>query len=476
MMKMSVNAATGRMLPAGRGWTAMRTFTFTVGNIGMLGLAVFSSLTESVVAGMRTGSMSTGVKAFIDNVTLLGRKGRRQDLYELARTIGLISPYSMETVMENRLGADALATSPSQQQAIQRFFIINGLTPLTQYQRVAGLPVAHTFVMKLLRDSVEGKRTVNSRLRDVPAGGKGKFADGELNELGITSSDRADLLEWLDSVGDIPTADDMYGPDQQLHPAAEIYARATNRFMNEVVQNPLKTDRPIMANHPDYAALYGIMSFIDGFHKHILLRNLFRGMKPEDTLPTKLSKGAFNTALATAPFGVLLAGHFMSTVLREFLMNADKWEEKEEDGSLDEWLIERAFWRTGVAGRFDPLAQIYNGVKYERDLTAVTAGPYLGYMLQNTQKIMAVKSGRNSKNTNTAEHTAVSAAYQLIVQPTAAVAISAFGPAGPISANLSRAALLKVSSYNSRFGFADAFVGEKKSKHQGTAPWWEAGH
>ena len=65
-----------------------------------------------------------------------------------------------------------------------------------------------------------------------------------------------------------------------MHPAAALWARAVNRISSEAVQNPLKTDRPMMANHPDYAALYGIMSFIDAFSRNILEKASMKDMMP----------------------------------------------------------------------------------------------------------------------------------------------------------------------------------------------------
>lgn len=479
-MKMLVNAATGRMIPASRGFSKFRTFMFTYGNLSMLSFAAFTSLAESAVAGMRTGRARDSLKGLATNVRLLVRKGERHKLIELASAIGMIAPYSMETVVENRLGADSSDLSPTQSEALHRFFVINGLTPLTNFQRVSVIPVAHSFIRSLLRESVTGKRSVNSRLRDGVAGGRGKFADGELNEMGIPHAHREALLEWLDDLGHLPVNEDMYASDGSFHPAAEIYARAINRLSNEIIVNPMKTDRAGLANHPDWAAMYGIMSFIDGFTRNVLLRNVMRGTTDEDGTFTRFAKGGANVALAGMPFGILLAGHFLSTTLREALLNSQKFEEKAEDDELLEWLFERAFWRTGIAGRVDPVIQTFNGVKYERDLTAVTAGPYLAQMLQNVMtitKVMQGESGRNSKNTNTTEHGAVKAAYRLAVQPMIAFGVSMAGPASPFAGFLSRGVLFYGSAHSTSDEFADKLVGEKKTKHdKGTKlPWWETG-
>jgi len=476
-MKEMINGATGRMEASSVGYKKFATFFFTIGTLGLLTFATFTSLVESMVAGMRTGRTRDSFNGIIQNVDTLVRKGKREELISLANTIGLIAPHSMETVMENRMGADALDISPASQRAVQRFFVINGLTPLTNFQRVSMQPIAHSFILSLLREVQGGRRSVNSALRDQVAGERDGFAKGELNELGISKADRADLLEWLESLDGMPKMEDLFAPNGDMHPAGEIYSRAINRLVNEIIQNPLKTDRAVMANHPDHAAKYGIMSFIDAFTRNILLRNLKRGVKDTDSLGVRGVKRSANVALAMAPYAALLGGHVLTTILREALLNQDRWEEKREEGELEEWLFERAFARTGVLGRLDPLVQLVVGIKYERDLTTVTAGPYLGYFLQQmfvTGK--ALMSGyRNSKNTNTTEYNAVRAAYRLMIQPALAFGISSLGPAGPASQWISRGLLYSVSKHDTSAKFADTLVGEKGLKHRGDPPWWETG-
>jgi hypothetical protein len=84
-------------------------------------------------------------------------------------------------------------------------------------------------------------------------------------------------------------------------------------------------------------------------------------------------------------------------------------------------------------------------------------------------------STRNSGTNNTAEFNAAQAAYRLAAQPALALAISTLGPAGPVSANLSRWALYKASAYDTSAGFAERMVGEKGTKYDGDPPDWELG-
>ncbi|MDG3089214.1 hypothetical protein P7F88_25460 [Vibrio hannami] len=97
------------------------------------------------------------------------------------------------------------------------------------------------------------------------------------SELGISKEQRESLLDWMESVGGMPSPDDLYEvPDGVMHDAAELWSRATYRFSTETIQDPLKTDRTMLSNNPSFAPLFGIMSFIDAFTRNIIWRNLER--------------------------------------------------------------------------------------------------------------------------------------------------------------------------------------------------------
>ncbi|MDG3089215.1 hypothetical protein P7F88_25465 [Vibrio hannami] len=112
LMKMAVQAATGRIQPAGSGWQSFQTTTFTLGNMALLSLATLSSLPEAMSAGLRSGYTRDAFSALAQNLTGLVRRKNTRELHELARTIGLIMPYATDTLMQNRLGADVMNGQP----------------------------------------------------------------------------------------------------------------------------------------------------------------------------------------------------------------------------------------------------------------------------------------------------------------------------------------------------------------------------
>lgn len=459
LMRRAVNSATGRFRhPSQAGAQLSSALTFW-GTIAMLGRATFASLSEPVVTGLRTGDVRDSARAIISQVRTLASGSRREDLFELARVIGLVTSSMRETVMANRIGADSAAMTKGMSATMGKFFQKSLLTPLTSFQMASTMPVAHAVIMRHLR---------------TDAGtGRGKaLANAELNELGIAKADRKELLDWLEGLNGMPTPEDLLAPDGSFYnPAADLWATSVVRLVNTVIQNPQKSDRPIMANHPMVAALYGIMSFTIAFHRNILVRNVRRVAKADG-----FGNKGLLAAHAAAGVATLLAGQFLATVIREAIFNPEKWKEKEDEDELMSWLMQRAFSRSGLTGMFDPLVQLLTGIKYERDLTSVAAGPYAAYFLYNLQRVLAAWAGRNSPETNTAENNAVRAGYQMLFQPALMAAAANLLPGGPLLGGLSTAAIWWGSSPQAAAEFANWATDLKGTDYRDAGksrPWWE---
>lgn len=461
LIRSAVNSAAGRFKHPNRAGEGAASGIFFVGTISLLGRATFASLAEPTVAGLRTGAPRDSARAMVGFFRTMVSKGRRADLMEMAHVIGLTTSAMRETVMANRMGADSAALSKGISTTLAKFMHRSMLAPLTNLQNASQIPLASTVILRHLRAWEKSGQA---------------FADKELNELGIAQEDRADLLKWLSSLPSIPGPADLIDQNGDFYnEAAGLWARATVRLINTIVQNPLKSDRPIMANHPVMAAMYGIMSFTMAFHRNILVRNVRRIAKAEGMT----QKGVL-MANAAAGVGVLFAGQFLATVIREALFNQDKWEELDDDDKLLEWLLVRAFGRTGLTGMFDPLVNLATGIRYDRDLTTATAGPYLGSILQNVQTMMELGGGRNSPNTNTAEWNAARALYQLAITPLLMASATVL-PAGPISGWPAASAIWFGGSPQFAKKFADFMAGERMQdgetyKSRGVKPLaWEFG-
>lgn len=491
-VKTAVYAATGRVDRSAGSIARMHGRVATVGMFLTLPYATFSSLPETITLGLRSGSVRDSAYALFETLRNIPAKQRRRELRDLAYAIGAAAPYTADVFTENRTATDAIALSERNRKLIARFFQITGLTPLTNYQRSVLMPVANRIILRLLRHAVRGERTMINAARDVIAGGKGEFANDELNEIGIFEENREALLDWMESLGGLPNLSDLAGPDGQFSEAAEIWARAIRYILFQTVQNPTKADRPNWANHTALAPAFAIMSFMMSFHRQILLRTLRRGVDPEkgNLSPERLAKGAANIALAFAPAAALIAGHMLVQVLRDMASNwdefeklFDEWDDEEKRATNIERIFMIALTRAGLIGRFDLPVQVMTGIRYDADLTRVYAGAYYTSILQQAQAMISpLISRRNSPKTNTAEHNAVAAAWRGLAHPMIAATVSAYFPASPLLSWAGRAAIMSSGSYKAGPAVADQIVGPKHSeqpkgskRYDGPAPWWELG-
>jgi len=125
-------------------------------------------------------------------------------------------------------------------------------------------------------------------------------------------------------------------------------------------------------------------------------------------------------------------------------------------------------------GTPDILLQAVTGLRYERDLTSLTSGAQIGFMLSNLQNLLngAPKFSvlgygigqRNSPNTNSAEHTAMKSVYQLTLAPVASALLSLTPAPGPITQAARMALMQGLTSNTASATFADTMVGPKGSK------------
>lgn len=475
VVKEAVNGIVGRVSPANTGMQIFNNAAFVWGSLALLGNVIWSSFAEPSVAGFRTGKASYGVRALAGNLTGWLRRGNQRQLKELALTIGLITDGMNETIASNRLGSDAANMSKATQELLAKFFERSLATPLYNYQRRTMLPLAHHFLRELLRENVAGKRKLTSRVRDAFYGQDRQYADGELKELGILGDDREALLDWIEGLNGLPRENDLFAPDGSFNPAAELWIRATTRFIDETIQNPQKADRPIAANNPTFSGIYAIQSFIMSFHRNALRRTLLRGTGPDDSMARRIKLMGVNTALAAPAVTILFTAIVAQEIIRTLVTDPDKFDDwnEDEEKDVETELLRRAFSRSGLTGRWDALVQLYTGVRYETDITSAMVGAYKSAAAGEAQDILSAFNGRNSPNTNTAEHDAAEAFYNLLVKPTLLAGVTQLWPQGGALRYGGTAAMGYLSRWGTGSDFADMIVDERGTRYRGDPPWTE---
>ncbi|CUW38782.1 protein of unknown function [Magnetospirillum sp. XM-1] len=429
----------------------------TMANVALLPRAVLSSVMEPLTAGVRTGNVGDGLRAFHDTIRSVLKSKDMQDARELAEGLGLVGEAAQQMILSARWGAGlsdrhgivvgSKKITPSRVNAM--FFDKVGLAALTEHQRVASTRIGQGYVGSLLRNLERPERSASAK--------------SMLAELGIAPEETASVKAWLDKS---PSSHEIITSDA---PEAKMYRAALGRFVDEVVQQPKAYDKPIMANIPVARLMYGIASFNYAFWRNVMLASGKRGIRNvagKTGLGEKLTGGERVSGAAgiAAAYAIMSMGQVAMSNIREGAFNpsADKERQKEPIRSTMTHLD-----RAGMFGAASPYVNSILSVRYERDLANMFLGPGPGYFLQNAQKLIGLLPepyGKNTGNTNTAEWNAAQAGYRL-ASPFASAALAVV-PGGPVLNTLTGAAIMGLSSPEASTQFANAVAGEK-SKGRG---------
>jgi hypothetical protein len=433
-----------------------------VGNMTLLGRVVLTSLAEQATIAMQTGKF---LDTFRATALLLREAVNTKAVREqraIADLLGVVSSDMSQEVVSNRLGGTH-GEGIMMQRVSSRFFRNVGLTGLTNAQRRVSMQLAGKYFMELAADVRDADASANSKAR----------AREELIDFGLTAGQVDDFAAWAESFArDLPSyrdlADEATG---ELTEMGRIYGLMVGRLTNQAVQNPTAIDRPWAANTIIGRMTFGLLSFTMAMSRNVMLKSV---KKIQREYENRGAASATKVAAlqVVAPMLALYTGHLLVTIAREALLNPDKWEEEEkkEGGPPVKWLMQLAFSRAGFTGLTDPIYNALLGVKYQRDLANILAGPGNGYFLQAIERV-AKFFLTNSKNTNAAERNAVRGLYEAILMPTAAVGVG-YLPAGPMLGLGLGAAYAYLSSPRAKGVVQDAVVGPadtKKSKTGETA-------
>jgi hypothetical protein len=277
-----------------------------------------------------------------------------------------------------------------------------GLAALTRMQKRAVLAGFNMWLNKLLRMS-KGEP-------GAPAGDKA-VARANLADMGISEAEIKPLDDWLHARG----KDRQMNSADARTPMGQVWASAARRFVHSVVQEGTKATSPRMMSHPMGRLTFGLMRFAYTFARNILIRPVRQAKRDY-----KLRTGAGESKQAAAArsfrdnmllrmgfgFGALWLGHMLTGMLREFLFNNEQSERHVKEGDYFWWMTQIALSRTGVFGPADVLLQAVKGIRYMRDITSMTSGPFLNILLNAVQDVINLQYN-NSPNTNTQERKAV---------------------------------------------------------------------
>lgn len=445
-----VNQETGNTrgnLP--RGAERLLNNTQTIGTMALLGRVVLTSLAEPIAVGFQTGKALDGFAALASTIREIVPTASIREKRALARALGIVaSPYTTD-ILANRFGGQ-FSEDPKISKVSARFYARVGLTGLTNAQRRSAMQLGVAYF-------VEMAETIN----DPDASAQDKAAaKRELVDFGLQRNDLDEFATWMMQFGDrLPALEEITDVNGQLTEFGMMLSVGVGRLVNQAIQNPKGVDRPYAANTTIGRMVYGLLSFNMAFSRNIMIKSW--KMITREAEQQGAQKAAWLAVRAVAfPALALYAGHFVVTMMREALLNPDKWDDEEKKGNLYAYLVGLAFSRSGFTGVVDPFYNAVLSLKYQRDLSNLMIGPVGSFFAVNLQRILSGFMLPNSDKNNKVETTQLKAAYELTAQPALAYGVGAL-PGGPLLGAAYGVGYGYLSSPAFKSQFAEFFVGPK---------------
>lgn len=452
-------------LPPGVNW-AFEAIHVIWGTISLLPRAVWSSLAESVTAGLHAGNAKFAFKATGDLLGAIMKTDASKARAELSRFAGIVNDRGGHSVLTERFGG-SYANDTFLSDAATRMFYNTGLVALTRAQQGQMVGTAHAFLDSMSGWVVEGV--------DAAPGSKAHIrradAIARLEEYGVSDPDA--FARRVRSFVTLPKPADFTEGDA----FTRDWTNAVDRFIKGSIQSPTVMSRPEAASSALGRLAYGIMSFNYEFYRNIIKGSAIRvGRQYERRRDIALEVGDgkgtahAKAAAAIAPqvaggllasAAALVAGQLLVSTVRMFLFDQERWKELDEKDELAGYLITTAMGRT-FATPLDPIVQAYTGWKYNGSMLSNLAGPAPSNIVQQIDTI-GKASVRNSEKTNTAEYNRAKALYRLGIGPGGGLALQ-FIPGGAYISGTAGLATMAVTSTTTADAFAEKLIGEKGSQ------------
>jgi len=456
-IRYNINAILGRVPAPERSSYRLINKLHSYALMAMLGKAALTSFPEALMAGIKMQSGMKGLKAFALTLQEFGQyfylpKDAKQSVQlrnQLANIFGIVDAAGMADIAIERLGG-LMVDDPQVNMRVSKWFQYTGLVGLTNAQRRSVMAIAFQYFKEManqyrepvgdnqaakVRNAAEGRRILLEF--GVPQGRVDEFVDWFLPVMeGKKMPDTSDIL-------------DRYGEMGEMQ---EVLNVALNRMVNYSIQDPDIASAPRFGEHPLGRLTYSIMRFSYSVHKNVIkatyrdFKRVGKSEADEDATTGEKIKGISEGKLRQAQLASKLAGpvlslyiaHLLVTTGREFLGNKERWDRWEKEDKLAPNLFELAFYRTGILGALDPVAQFWRSMRWEWHWSKLTVGASGGYYADNAKTILDVfRSNQNSPNTTTAEAKGLKSAYRLFINPliiavmTNPATFGAFGPVAP---------------------------------------------
>jgi hypothetical protein len=403
--------------------------------------SVFSSISESVAPIFRANGdlavaatqlrnvLTENVKSLLKQAAGEGRTEHMQKLFDFGEDIGVLVESSVASPMRDRwLGDDV--TNKRVAGMTAKFFKLNMLDQLTNWQRALGIDASRVFVRRM---ATRG----------------GNASEFYLKELGVPAEKVKEFSAFVKKLGDdLPDASQLGGE------MGQIYRNAMVRFSDQSIQRPNAATRPKWANTELGSVVFQLQGFANAYHKNVLLR--------QKNLMVEAVKGDYTTAERAQLMGGMIPGMMLSAAVAGLVWEVrDRLYNKTPPDRSMRAKIERALSGSGAFGALDPFFNMIGGLRYQKTPASAASGPAVG-ALNDVLTTLGNYVMNNSDKTNTAERRAADVFYQWAVEP-AATALMAATPA-PVAPLTQALTVLALPAARQRF--VDYVAGQKAKKPQ----------
>lgn len=433
-------SSTGMWAPTGRSNTLSNfgQWAHGLGTMLILGRSAFTSLPESLLAGVRSGNALDGLKTFSDALGAITGLKDMSEYRRAAEYVGIIGSSIQQAMIDAPMEGQI---NERMTQRLAGYFHWNGLVPLTNFQRTLATKISVSFIRNALEDAENG------------------LGKHQLGDLGIDPADAPKILKWLNGE-ELPALNKL----TEDSPEAQSFRSAMQRFVDEAIQNPEAVDRPYLANKAHARMAYGILSFTYDYARTVMLRSAkevgsaFRG---QDQAGNKFSAMERAQLVGVLPALLLaITAQLGLSRVREMITNTDKQKERTD---FEKTIVDMS--RAQGFGIADPLVNLVLSARYGRDLATAFAGPQIGNMLQDMQSFVGMipkeYGGKNSERTNNAEWAATKGAYDLFAMSALVMALTNKMPATLPGAVARGVGFAAASSPQASRKAADTLVGER---------------
>lgn len=416
-----------------------------------------TALSEPASVYLRTGNAKALFSTFAAYLSEINQKSKTvAERQALARAMGIITSPLYDTLLIAQLGL-AAGHVANGNKLLSRFFQTNFAAAITNAQRRAVMSGGFIW----MRDMAQ--KHANPKTEPVWKAS----IEAEFRELGVRDEDMASFMDWLTQAQTMP---DLAALNTK---AGKIFEQATYRFVGQVIQNPTRADKPMLASTALGRLAWSLTSYLYTFFANVhsatavrAVRNYKLGREVGNSrLKSAVDAGVPAANSLVVGFAIIWAAQLLTATIRESIFNGEQYEKHRADGDLFDWLSKLALSRTGVAGPADVVLNAMTGLKYERDLSNIMAGPGLQNIFNDLGQMAALIPGvgRNDPDTNTGERNAAKAFYRMLIAPLSSAVITAMPDSFLLSVP-KYAGLVTLSSNSAAAAFADMVAGPKQEK------------